>query len=108
MNLIKLLGLIALMSIAGCGDKAEVVGPNALVTAYPNPMSNTLFVSINNGTGTPVQLVVFDPNGETVADSTVDTGSHNFRFDVADRPEGRYHVVCSAGGMKHTTEVLKR
>jgi hypothetical protein len=108
MNHIKFLSLLVLLSFAGCSDKAEAIGPSALLTAYPNPMSRSLNVVLNNTTGTPGQLVVFDPKGQIVADQAAGDGVHQFAFDVSSRPEGRYHVVFKAGAVNHTTEILKR
>jgi hypothetical protein len=59
-------------------------------------------------TGAPAQLIIFDPKGGIVADNTFGDGLNQIQFDVSSLPDGRFHIICKAGGQVHTTEVLKK
>jgi hypothetical protein len=58
----KFMAVAMRLVIVGCSDNSEMPQPSAVLAAYPNPMQNMLFVTVNNSTGASAQLVVFDPN----------------------------------------------
>jgi hypothetical protein len=108
MSLTRSVALSMLLIIVGCKDNSEIPLPSSLVAAYPNPIEDVLFVTVNNNTGASAQLIVFDPNGDIVADSTFGDGLNRIQFDVSKLPDGRFQIICKAGGQVHTTDVLKK
>jgi hypothetical protein len=102
------IALALLLVIVGCKENSEIPQPSSLVAAYPNPMKNMLFVTVNNNTGASAQLIVFDTKGDIVADNTFGDGLNQIQFDVSKLPDGRFHIICKAGDQVHTTEVLKK
>lgn len=71
-----------LLSTVGCSDAGEISQPSTLLVAYPNPISNRLFVSANNTSSSQAKVIVFDPNGEIVGENALNSGVHQFQFDV--------------------------
>lgn len=108
MNLIKSMTWAFLFAAVGCNDPGEISPPNTLLVAYPNPMSNQLFVTANNTSNSEMQLIVFDPSGQIVSDNSAGPGVSQFQFIVSNRPKGRFHVICKIGGQVHSVEVLKK
>lgn len=108
MSRTRSVALAMLLIIVGCKDNSETPQPSSLVAAYPNPMKNMMFVTVNNNSGASAQLIVFDPKGDIVVDDTFSDGFTRIQLDVSNLPDGRFHIICKADGQVHTTEVLKK
>jgi hypothetical protein len=108
MSRLKLLVLATLLGAISCNDPGESIEPSTLLAAYPNPVSDRLFVTANNTTTSEAQLIVFDPNGKIVGETFFGPGTNHFQFDVSNRRNGRFHIICKVGGKVDSVELLKK
>jgi hypothetical protein len=100
--------ILGLAIFFGCSDPVEIEVPKTnILAAYPNPMRDRGFIHVNNATGESATLVVFDPAGEAMLDMTLPPGSHQLGIDVANKPAGKFQIICKVGATTYTKDLLK-
>ena len=75
------------------------------IIAYPNPVTELLQVSIDADSDLPSTVRVVDNFGKTVHVSN--QVYSNLSIEVADYPDGLYHVIIQNGETQRSTRVIK-
>jgi choice-of-anchor B domain-containing protein len=88
-------------------DQQNVSGPSARVSAYPNPFSDRLHVSLPGIQG-PVQLSLTDMLGHTVASASYSQAAPALTLELpAHLSKGVYFLTAAGSGGVSTVKVLK-
>ncbi len=79
------------------------------VSAYPNPVKNSLNIQLNNLTAGNYSLIAIDMSGKMVTTKTlvVNDASSTANVNTSEWTPGTYHVVITNGNEKHTIQVVK-
>ena len=104
-----IIGIITgLITLTGCNDKPEVQPVNyQVLQVYPNPATVMSNIRVGNQITQPYTLQVFDPNGKVILDERGNQGQQEYRIDLYEAKEGKYHVVLKAGNTITTQQLLK-
>lgn len=73
---------------------------------YPNPVQNTLSVSINEPSFTELQVAVIDLNGRRLSNYTLNNGLHS--IDCSTLPPGIYTLEILTGGQTYFKKMVKQ
>ena len=82
----------------------------AVITAYPNPFSADITISIRLEEPEEGKLFVINMQGSRVADiygGTFNAGTHSFGVDGGDLPAGLYQVIFSTGTGIHSCKIIR-
>lgn len=83
-----------------------------LATAYPNPFNNSVTIQLQLNESGPLKLCIFNLLGqevETLADKTLEVGTHRFNWNGANTPSGVYfyRIEQNAHIQSHKLMLLK-
>ena len=86
------------------------VANNISVTAYPNPVINSLNLQMDNTQTGTYSLQVFDNVGRTVAAEkiAVNGANHIANINTANWAAGNYHIVVEKDGNRQVISVVKK
>jgi len=79
-------------------------------TAFPNPVQNTLNISLNHNGG-PIQVDLFDLNGRKLAKiyrGILETGNQNIHWQANHLPQGTYKLVLQSKHGVSSTSLIKQ
>ena len=106
-----LLLVIAVLALAGCGKVAKLSnGEDAVVTIYPNPVSDVLSIDIQSERNTQAEIKLMDATGRTVKTISLHLmeGSNTTKIDMESLAKGIYVVQVSNGkGLQFSQTVRK-
>jgi hypothetical protein len=79
------------------------------LSAFPNPVTNSLTVQMNNTLPGKYTLQVFDMSGRSVQAQTIEVSgiSSSATINTSGWAIGSYHVVVTNGNERHDTQVVK-
>jgi hypothetical protein len=86
------------------------VAGNIAVTAFPNPVSNNLNVTLENAKPGAYALQAFDLSGKCVTNDQIEVSgsSHTASLNTASWAPGMYQVVISKDGANKVVPVVKQ
>ena len=92
------------------GVGVATVSANGAVTAYPNPVTNLLQVSLDGVNAGSYTIAAFDLNGRNVATeaAAVVGGSFNKTINTAAWAPGVYQIVVNGNGFSKVLKVVKQ
>ena len=79
----------------------------ALFKVFPNPVANTVNISIPLTTGTSV-VAVYDLNGKKMLEKQISGNTVSQSLDLSTLAAGVYHVTLVQGKQKQTIELVKQ
>lgn len=75
---------------------------------YPNPVTNTLNIQINNATAGTYQVAAFDFSGKMVINTQVNLQGNVASVDMSQLPVGMYSVFLEKEGTRTNTTIIKQ
>jgi hypothetical protein len=88
---------------------ADEITEFKLRTNYPNPFNPTTTISFDIPEQSPVELVIYDIQGEkvvTLVNETLDPGSYSIEFNAGNLPSGTYVYKLEAGKYTESKKMI--
>ncbi|WP_353719355.1 T9SS type A sorting domain-containing protein [Dyadobacter sp. 676] len=92
-----------------CNNLPELKPEQALIlTIYPNPGRERIWIYVKNDARSPFTLQIFDPEGKTIFEQEVPNGdaTNGFRIDPNDFGTGAFHAVLRMDGAVYTQKFM--
>lgn len=96
--------ILAILILAACNDKPDVLPENNQLAVFPNPASDFVYISFANTDASAYSVVVFDTKGDIMLEKSENATEPWYQVNVSDEPAGTYHVVLE----KNNTTIVRQ
>lgn len=85
-------------------------GPGMRLTAFPNPVENTVSVVVQTVSASPVTMQLFDANGRLIHQLSMErlTRQHEQQIGMDDLAPGQYVIRAVVNGQSLTQKIVKK
>jgi hypothetical protein len=88
----------------------EISGGSPVVTSWPNPVGDLLYINVAHAAGAVIHIELNDALGRTVLERRIDRVNNNWygNLDLSSFVRGVYFLKVRAGSVAHITRITKQ